>query len=71
MIHDTHMSKYIPPTLFHFSTGTITEIAGQTTGTIVEHRAAANQTTLITIPILIPSNSSPLKGSYLKSTTRL
>jgi hypothetical protein len=67
MIHDTHCSQYIPPTLFHFSTGTITEIAGQTTSTIVEHRAAANQTTLITIPIIIPSNSVALKGSYLKS----
>ena len=66
-VHDTSMSQYIPPTLFHFSTGTITEIAGQTVGTIVEHRAAANQTTLITIPILIPSNASALKGSYLKS----
>src|SRR5512136_1491438 len=67
MIHDTAMSQYIPPTVFHFSTGTITDIAGQTVGTIVEHRAAANQTTLITIPILIPSNASALKGSYLKS----
>jgi hypothetical protein len=67
MVHDTHMAQYIPCTLFHFSTGTITEIAGQTTGTIVEHRAAANQTTLITIPIIIPSNSVALKGSYLKS----
>src|SRR5512136_3124173 len=67
MIHDTAMSQFIPPTLFHFSTGTITEIAGQTTGTICEHRAAANQTTLITIPIVIPSNSVALKGAYLKS----
>jgi hypothetical protein len=66
-VHDTSMSQYIPPTMFHFSTGTITEIAGQTVGTIVEHRAAANQTTLITVPILILSNSSALKGSYLKS----
>jgi hypothetical protein len=61
------MSQFIPCTLFHFSTGTITEIAGQTAGTIVEHRAAANQTTLITIPICIPSNSVALKGSKLAS----
>ena len=67
MVHDTHMSQFIPCTLFHFSTGTITEIAGQTAGTIVEHRAAANQTTLITIPICIPSNSVALKGSKLAS----
>ena len=67
MIHDTAMSQYVPPTLFHFSTGTITEVAGQVVGTICEHRAAANQTTLITIPINVPSNSVALKGSYLKS----
>jgi hypothetical protein len=67
MVHDTHMSQYINPMLFHFSTGTITYVAGQTAGTIVAHRAAANQTTLITIPILIPSNASALKGSLLKS----
>jgi hypothetical protein len=67
MIHDTAMSQFIPPTLIHFSTGTITYIAGQTVGTIVAHRAAANQTTLITIPVLIPSNASALKGSLLKS----
>jgi hypothetical protein len=67
MMHDTSMSQYIPPTLFHFTTGTITTIAGQTAGTIVKHRAAANQTTLITVPICIPSNSVALKGSYLKS----
>jgi hypothetical protein len=67
MIHDTHMSQYINPQLFHFSTGTITYVAGQTAGTIVAHRAAANQTTLITVPILIPSNASALKGSLLKS----
>jgi hypothetical protein len=67
MIHDTHMSQFINPQLFHFSTGTITYIAGQKAGTIVAHRAAANQTTLITIPICIPSNASAMKGSYLKS----
>jgi hypothetical protein len=67
MVHDTHMSQFIPCQLFHFSTGTITYVAGQKAGTIVAHRAAGNQTTLITVPILIPSNASALKGSYLKS----
>jgi hypothetical protein len=66
-VHDTSMSQFIPCSLFHFSTGTITEDAGQKAGTIAKHRAAANQTTLITIPILIPSNASALQGSYLKS----
>ena len=67
MIHDTAMSQFIPCSLFHFSTGTITDVAGQVAGTIVRHRAAANQTTLITIPVTVPSNSVALKGSYLKS----
>jgi hypothetical protein len=67
MVHDTAMSQFIPATLFHFSTGTITEIAGQVAGTIVKHRAAANETTLITIPILVPTNDVALKGAYLKS----
>ena len=66
-VHDTHMSQFIPPTLFHPVTGTFTEVAGQTTGTIVLHRAAANETSVITIPIVIPSNSSALKGSKLAS----
>ncbi len=66
-VHDTSMSQFIPPTLFHFSTATITYVAGQVAGTIVAHRAAGEQTTLITIPIIVPSNSVALKGSYLKS----
>jgi hypothetical protein len=67
MIHDTAMSQYIPCSLFHFSTATITDVAGNVAGTIAKNRAAANQTSLITIPILIPSNSVALKGAYLKS----
>jgi hypothetical protein len=67
MIHDTHMSQYIPCTLFHFSTATITETAGAVAGTIALNRANVNQTTLMTIPIIIPSNTESLKGSYLKS----
>ena len=67
MIHDTHMSQHIPPTLFHFSTATITWTTGAVAGTAVATRANVNQTSLITIPILIPSNDSALKGSYLKS----
>jgi len=66
-VHDTAMSQVIPPSLFHFSTATITYIAGQVAGTIVAHRGAANQTSLITIPVVIPSNSVALKGAYLKS----
>jgi hypothetical protein len=67
MIHDTHFSQYIPPTAWHYSTGTFTQIAGQVAGTIAVHRAAANETSVISIPIMIPSNSIALKGAKLAS----
>lgn len=66
-VHDTSMSKYIPPTLWSFVTGTFTHAAGQVAGTICMHRAAANETSVVTIPILLPSNSAASKGAYLKS----
>jgi len=66
-LHDTHMSQYIPPTLFHCVTGTWTLAAGQVAGTIAKHVAAADESSVITIPIIIPSNSVALKGAYLKS----
>jgi len=67
MIHDTHMSQFIPPTLFHCVTGTWSLAAGQVAGTIVKKVNDANQTSVINIPIVIPSNNVALKGSYLKS----
>ena len=66
-IHDQNVSQYIPPSLFHRPTGTWTTPAGQVAGTIVEHVAAADQTGLVNIPILVPSSSSPIDGAYLKS----
>ncbi len=66
-VHDTHMSQYIPPTLFHPVTGTFTWVAGDVAGTIAMNRAAADQTSVITIPIMIPSNSVALKGARLES----
>ena len=66
-VHDTAMSQYIPPTLFHFAPATMSMAAGQVTDTIAEHRAANNETTLVSIPIWIPSNSAYAKGAYLKS----
>jgi hypothetical protein len=61
------MSQYLPPTKWHFVTGTFTQVAGDVAGTIAINRAAANETSVITIPIMLPSNSSALKGSMLKS----
>src|SRR3990172_6208024 len=71
--HDTGMSQFIPPTAIHLVTGTFTMAAGAVTGTIAINRAAANQTSVMTIPIIVPSNSSvdvaglPYKGALLKS----
>jgi len=61
------MSQYIPPTTFHIVTGTWTQAAGQVSGTIAMHKAATAETANVNIPIMIPSNSVALKGSYLKS----
>ncbi len=66
-VHDTAMSTFIPPTTFHPVTGTFTWAAGAVAGTIAMHRAAANQTSVITIPIMLPSNSVAGKGALLKS----
>lgn len=66
-VHDTHMSQYIPPTAMHCVTGTWTQTAGATTGTIAKHKAAADDDTVINIPIMIPSNSVALKGAKLAS----
>lgn len=66
-VHDTAMSQYIPPTLWHFVTGTWSQAAGQVAGTIVVKNAAADATTVCNIPVILPSNSVTQKGAYLKS----
>jgi hypothetical protein len=66
-VHDTHMSQFIPPTAMHCVTGTWTDVAGQVAGTIAHHKAANAETSVINIPIIIPSNSSDLKGAKLTS----
>jgi hypothetical protein len=67
MIHNTHFSQFIPITLWHPVTGTFTWVAGDVAGTIAMNRAAANETSVITIPIMIPSNSIALQGAKLSS----
>ncbi len=67
MMHNTHFAQFIPPTCFHPVTGTFTWTAGQVAGTIAMHRAAANETSVITIPIIVPGNSVALQGAKLAS----
>lgn len=66
-VHDTSMSQFIPPTAIHYVGGTWADAAGAVAGTIVKRKTAAAETTVVNIPIIIPSNSVALKGSKLKS----
>lgn len=66
-MNNTHFSQYIPCTAMHYVTGTYTEAAGEEAGTIAINRAAHNSTALITIPIMVPSNSVALQGVKLAS----
>jgi CheY-specific phosphatase CheX len=66
-VHDTAMSQMIPCTAGHYVTGTWTQAAGSVSGTIAMSKAAAAETATINIPVMIPSNSVGLKGSYFKS----
>lgn len=67
-VHDTAMSQFIPPTVMSITANTNwTEVVPDVAGMICRHKAAAAETCLIQIPILIPSNSVALKGSLLKS----
>jgi hypothetical protein len=67
MVHNVHFSQFIPPTAMHFVTGTWSDAAGAIAGTIVKKKTAGAETTVINIPIMIPSNSIALQGSKLKS----
>jgi hypothetical protein len=65
MIHNTHFAQFIPPNACHVITGTWTQAAGQVANTVVLHKAAAAETTIVTIPILVPQNSIALQGAKL------
>lgn len=66
-LHNVHMSQVIPCTAMHGVTGTYTLAAGAVADTIVLKRGANAATGVITIPIIVPSNSVALKGSKLMS----
>ena len=66
-VNDTHMHQWIPCTACHRVTGTWTLTAGNTANTIALHKAAGAETAVVTIPITLPMNDGPEKGSYLVS----
>ena len=66
-VNDTHMHEWIPPTLFHCVTGTWSDAAGAVGNTIVYKKSAANETSILTIPVELPMNDGQEKGAYLVS----
>ena len=66
-VHDTHMQQFIPPQDFHFVTGTWVDAAGNVTHTIVKQKAAAAETSTVSIPLTVPGNESDFKGSLIAS----
>ena len=66
-VHDTHMQKFIPPTMMHFATGTWSDQPGNVAHTIVKQKAAGAETSTVTIPLAVPGNSSDEKGSKIAS----
>lgn len=63
-----YMSQFIPPNAMHYMAITNwADAAGAVAGTICKHKSAAAETTIVNIPILLPSNSVSERGSYLKS----
>jgi len=67
MIHNTHMSLWIPPSMCHYVTGTWTDAAGAVAGSIAKSKAAADNTGVISVPINLYQNSIALQGSKLVS----
>ncbi len=63
--HDTGMAHLVFPNQMVFTAGTWTDAAASHVWT--KDKAAAANTSLIRIPLGLPHNAVPLKGSYLVS----
>jgi hypothetical protein len=66
MITNTHFAQFISPT-FHILVGSWSNAAGQIPGTVCKHRAAGAGTSVVTVPVQIPSNSQDFTGCKLVS----
>ena len=64
-VHDTHMSQFLPFSLFAHSAGTWT--ATVASNVWFARRTAADAASTTRIPVLVPSNSAGNKGAYLTS----
>jgi hypothetical protein len=64
-VHDTHMSQFLPFSLFSHSAGTWT--ATVASNVWYARRSAADAAATTRIPVLLPSNSAGNKGAYLTS----
>lgn len=66
-VHDTAMAQWVSPTMFHYKTGTWASDAGNVAGTIVQQKTAAAETSVVTIPLVVPCNSVAQKGAKIAS----
>ena len=64
-VNDTHFSQFISPFTWGYSAGTWTPTVAS--NVVKNVRSAADASVTVTVPILIPSNASALKGCKLVS----
>jgi len=67
MIHNTHFSQYIPPTLMYGTVATWGMTAGQVSNTVVYKCDATDEVAVLWIPIQVMSNSVANTGVKLES----
>jgi hypothetical protein len=63
-VHDTAMSQFIPPEACQYTVGTFAD--GVASNVWSKDKTAADDTSVIKIPIAIPQNSVAQKGGYLR-----
>ena len=66
-VHNTSMSKFLPPTTFYGDTAAWAMAAGQVSGTIVYGCDSTDESADLYIPVTIPQNSNAQAGGLLKS----
>lgn len=65
MVHNTHFSQFIPPSMMMASAGTWTDTVASNVWS--KNRTAADANFTVYIPVLLPSNSVALQGAKLAS----